>query len=166
MVVADFHVVGVAISPSEAHTVLIVDANAVLSGTVSLECFKAIARWYAKIFQHHSRIQIFQFPASRTLDVHKAANAYSAEKSFPVPISEGLEHGVSYTETRDTSNRQQASLQIGSAGPLIRGVRERGISTGPCVRRGDGDCACRGNTNHLIACAETTWSYICALAPT
>ncbi len=64
---------------------LIVDATAVLSGAIAFECFQTIARRYAKIFQHDSRVQIFQFSASRTLDTHKPANSDSAELKLPRP---------------------------------------------------------------------------------
>ena len=101
MVVADFHILCVAISPTKAHTILIVDANAVLSGAIAFECFQTIARRYAKIFHYGSSVQILPFPASRTLDTHNAANSDSAEQRFRDPVSEGLEHDVSYTDTRD-----------------------------------------------------------------
>ncbi len=51
MIVDNFHVVGVTVSPREAYTPLGVDANAVLTGTIATEFLKTIGRRHAKIIQ-------------------------------------------------------------------------------------------------------------------
>jgi hypothetical protein len=44
VVINDFHIFCTCIRPTKADTPLIVDTNAVLTGTITLECFKVIAR--------------------------------------------------------------------------------------------------------------------------
>jgi hypothetical protein len=51
MVVSDLNIVRVAISPSEADTPLVVDADAVLTGSISPEPLKAIAWRDAQVLQ-------------------------------------------------------------------------------------------------------------------
>jgi hypothetical protein len=43
MIVRDFHVMCIAVRPSEAHPPLVVDADAVLPGAVSLELLQAVS---------------------------------------------------------------------------------------------------------------------------
>ena len=49
MIVYDLNVVGIAISPSEANTPLVVDSNAILAGPIAPEFLQAIGWWHAKI---------------------------------------------------------------------------------------------------------------------
>ena len=51
MIVDDFYVVGVTVSPLEAYTQLGVDANAVLTGTIATEFLKTIGWRHTQILQ-------------------------------------------------------------------------------------------------------------------
>jgi hypothetical protein len=45
MIINNFDVFCESIQPTKADSPLIIDANAALTGTISLECLKVIARW-------------------------------------------------------------------------------------------------------------------------
>jgi hypothetical protein len=47
MVINDFHVFCTRTRPTKANTPLVVNTNAVLTGTITLESFKVIAGWYS-----------------------------------------------------------------------------------------------------------------------
>ena len=49
LIVYDLNVVGIAISPSEADTPLVVDSDTILAGPIAPEFLQAIGWWYAKI---------------------------------------------------------------------------------------------------------------------
>jgi hypothetical protein len=51
VVVDDFYVVGVAVTPSETDTPLVVDPDAVLAFAIAFEGFEPIGRRYAQIIQ-------------------------------------------------------------------------------------------------------------------
>jgi hypothetical protein len=51
VVINDFHIFWTCIRPIEADTPLIVDTNAVLTGTITLEYFKVIAGWHPQIIK-------------------------------------------------------------------------------------------------------------------
>lgn len=48
VVIGDFYIVGVSPIPAEANAVLVVDPDAILPVTVSLQCFELVARREAK----------------------------------------------------------------------------------------------------------------------
>ena len=49
MVVDDFHLVGVAVTPTKANPPLIVDADAVLTFPISTQCFQTVAGWDTQV---------------------------------------------------------------------------------------------------------------------
>jgi hypothetical protein len=49
VIVDDFNIMRLAVSPHEANSPLIVDPNAMLTGSISLESLQAVARRNAKI---------------------------------------------------------------------------------------------------------------------
>ncbi len=61
VIIDDFHLVGVELSPSEARTPLVVDSNTVLSGSFSFENFQLIAGWREQILQCISFVQVYEF---------------------------------------------------------------------------------------------------------
>jgi hypothetical protein len=49
VIVDDFHVVGVSTGPAETDAPLIIDANAVLTRTISRQLLQTVRRWNAKV---------------------------------------------------------------------------------------------------------------------
>src|SRR5579872_2429172 len=68
MVVDDFDVMRLAISPNEANSPLVVDPNTMLPGAVALEGLQAVAGRNSKIVQSPSRMEVHQFPPRDPLD--------------------------------------------------------------------------------------------------
>jgi hypothetical protein len=63
VVINDFHIVCTYIRPTKADTPLIVDTNAVLSRTITLEGFKVIAGWHPQIIKSTSDIKLSKLTA-------------------------------------------------------------------------------------------------------
>jgi len=61
MVINDFHIFCTSIRPTKADSPLIIDANAVLTGTITLKCFKMIAGWHPQIIKPVSDFKLSQF---------------------------------------------------------------------------------------------------------
>ena len=61
MVINDFDAFCTRISPTKADTPLIVDADAVLTGTITLECFKVIAWRHPQIIKPTSNFDLPKF---------------------------------------------------------------------------------------------------------
>ncbi len=64
MIVNNFNIFRIAILPDEAHPKLIIDADAVLAGAITLQCFKVVAGWRPQILK-----------AGRGIDVAQLASA-------------------------------------------------------------------------------------------
>ena len=58
MVINDFHIFCACIRPTKTDTPLFVYANAVLTGTITLECFKVIAGWHPQIIKSTSDLEL------------------------------------------------------------------------------------------------------------
>ena len=58
MVINDFHIFRTYIRPTKADTPLIVDTNTVLTGTITLECFKVIAGRHPQIIKSTSDLDL------------------------------------------------------------------------------------------------------------
>lgn len=61
VVVGDLNFSGTLISPLEANTVLVVDSDAVLTGSVAFELFETIAWWDSQVLQILGLVQLIQF---------------------------------------------------------------------------------------------------------
>jgi hypothetical protein len=57
--------------PAKADTPLIIDANAVLTGTLPLERFKVVAWWYFQIFNSMRNLKLSQLAPRDIGNVHK-----------------------------------------------------------------------------------------------
>ena len=61
MVVGDLNFSGTLISPREANAVLVVDSDAVLTGSIAFELFETIAWWNPQVLEILSLVQLVQF---------------------------------------------------------------------------------------------------------
>ena len=71
MVINDFHIFCTCIRPTKANTPLVVDTNAVLTGTITLECFKVIAGWYPQIIKLTSDLELSKLAPCNLSDVYE-----------------------------------------------------------------------------------------------
>jgi len=94
VIVHDFNVVSVAVSPHETETPLIVDPNAVLPRSVAMQCFQAIAGRSCQVAQFGGAIQLPKLSPCDPLDSLKAAARLSAVKSLGFRTAERLDHGL------------------------------------------------------------------------
>src|SRR5674476_812211 len=68
VVVHDLDVGGSGVGPDEADPPLLVDADAVLSGPVSAECFQSVAGRHSEVVQRFGGIQHHQLPQGCSFD--------------------------------------------------------------------------------------------------
>ena len=92
MVINYLHRFSAGSRPTEAETELIVDPNAVLSGAVSLERLKPIARWHAQIIEPLGDLQLAQLAPRYSFDVDKASDPLTTRKRRCVGIGKGDDH--------------------------------------------------------------------------
>jgi hypothetical protein len=62
MIVYDLNVVRFTLNPGEADTVLIVDANAVLTSSFAFESLKVVAGRYPQLLQGAYRVEMIELP--------------------------------------------------------------------------------------------------------
>jgi hypothetical protein len=75
VVINDFHIFCTYIRPTKADTPLIVDTNAVLTGTITLECLKVIAGWHPQIIKSTSDLDLSKLTPCNSSDVHELPDA-------------------------------------------------------------------------------------------
>jgi len=92
MIVNDLNIVGIIAAPQEAYTPLIIDADAVLTFTVALQCFHAIPWWNTQILQGASTMQVQQLSPRYSLKGPKAGHIHIGEQRFRLPGSERADH--------------------------------------------------------------------------
>jgi hypothetical protein len=92
VIVHDFHVVSVTLSPHEAETPLLVDPNAVLPLSAAMQCFQAIAGRSCQIAQFGGAVQLPEFSPCDALDSLKAAARLPTLKSPSFSATERLDH--------------------------------------------------------------------------
>jgi hypothetical protein len=80
--------------PTKTDAPLIIDADAVLAGSLAPESFQAIARRHPQIFQASSDLQLPEFSAGYIGDVYKAPDAVASSQCFGVGALERLDHAV------------------------------------------------------------------------
>jgi hypothetical protein len=71
MVVRNFNVRAIAVTPDKTNTPLIVDTNAVLSSAPAFKRFKPIPWWYQQVSQSGGIVQHPQFPARGMLHIER-----------------------------------------------------------------------------------------------
>lgn len=100
VVVDDFYVVGVAVTPSETDTPLVVDPDAVLAFAIAFEGFEPIGRRYAQIVQHAGVPQHAQLAACHRLDIcRQAPGRHSAPDLFRFLVGKVPDHRPTITPT-------------------------------------------------------------------
>lgn len=98
MVIDDLDIVRIGILPSEADPPLIVDADAVLAGTIAFEFLEAVPRRYAEVVECLGGIDGDQLPQHhppelRWIPPHRLA----PEQARRIPIAKALDHASNIT---------------------------------------------------------------------
>jgi hypothetical protein len=80
VIVRYFNVVRVPVTPSKANAPLIVDPNAVLASSISLELLESVPRWHPQVLQSLGSVQYQKLPQGASLNpAWQVANALSLE---------------------------------------------------------------------------------------
>ena len=92
MIIDDLHLVSVTLSPLETDAPLIVDSDAVLTLTVTVQFLQAIAGRDAQVLQRLRVVQHYELATRGVLDALKAWTALAVEERFRVFGAERLYH--------------------------------------------------------------------------
>lgn len=97
MIVHDFDLLGAGRRPEKADSILIVDPDAVLTGTVTPECFEAIAWWDAEVLQPPRDFELAQLASRRRLDAHEAPDSLALGQGLRLGVPERDNHTIIVT---------------------------------------------------------------------
>jgi hypothetical protein len=92
VVIHNFYIVSIAITPDKADAPLVVDADAVLPFPIAFHCFQAIARRRPQIAKVSGNIQLAQLSLGHPFESPKTLDSLPAVKLFGLPRPEGLDH--------------------------------------------------------------------------
>ena len=97
MVVYDLNLRRTRGGPAKAHTELLVDTDAVLPGSVTLERLQAVARRHAKIIQPPRDLELPELAARDGLDAREAPDPLTIRERFRVCVSKRYDHAAIVT---------------------------------------------------------------------
>lgn len=92
MVIHDLNVIRIAIKPYEANPSLVVDADAVLTGAISLQRFEAVAGKYSQVVQVAGLIEQPQFALRHPLEPPKLPDPRPLREQCRIPAPERPYH--------------------------------------------------------------------------
>jgi hypothetical protein len=75
VVIDDFNIFRTSICPAEADTPPIVNADAVLTGTITFEDLKVISGWNSQIFNAISNFKLSEFSPCGVLNIYESLDA-------------------------------------------------------------------------------------------
>jgi hypothetical protein len=96
MIVRDLNVLGARAGPSKADTKLVVDADAVLPGTVSLQCLQPVAWRNPKVIESAGDFQLSELATGDGFDVHETPNPLAVRQRPGVFAPERFHHARRY----------------------------------------------------------------------
>jgi len=94
MIIRDFDIVGIAISPHKANSPLIVDANAVLALAIASQRFQAVAWRRNQIAQLSRDVQLAQLSLCHSLKFSEPRYPLSRMESFRFPGPKRPDHDI------------------------------------------------------------------------
>src|SRR5437764_10611295 len=98
VVVDDLYVMGVAFSPREADSPLVINSNAPLPCPVPLQLLESVRRWNFEIFKGYRRIEHTQLPKAGPLQVgRELAGALKTKQPFGFIVRPRFDHGQTIT---------------------------------------------------------------------
>ena len=111
MIVHNFHFFRIGSDLDEADTPLVIDANAVLTGSVSFQCFQSVAGRHAQTVKTNSGMELEQFSQRGCLDIRgKLPGDYVLKHFFRFEVAEADNHSesVSHLGTLCQVQKQKA----------------------------------------------------------
>lgn len=101
MIVDYLHVVCVPLLPTKTDSPLVVDANAVLSGTITCQLLKAIAKGHAQVVERSGRIKLDKLAERDAVNaLRQLPDRLSVEEAFSILIPETADHKPYINATR------------------------------------------------------------------
>jgi hypothetical protein len=95
VIVDDLYIVGIAISPSEANSPLVVNANAVLAHPLASKSLEPIAGWHSQVLGSRRCIQHSELPERHILHIPpEPADGLAAEQALGIPVPKALDHAI------------------------------------------------------------------------
>ncbi len=94
VVIHNFYVFGACFRPTKADAPLIIDANAVLTEAIALQCFKAIAQRHPQITQAARDLKLPEFSLRHGSDVNKSSDALALGQRFSLWARERSNHAL------------------------------------------------------------------------
>jgi hypothetical protein len=91
VVISNLDIESVPFPPSKTDPILIVDADAILSGPISLQRLKSICRWRCKIPQLFRTVDLNQPSEGRAGDALKSLDSPLLENRFSIFIPKGTD---------------------------------------------------------------------------
>ena len=91
MVIRQFHIVGVAIKPSEADPVLVVYANTVLAGPLPFQGYQVVS-WEAQILQVPRAMQQAKPPQGNPCNGGPLARGFAVKEILRIPVMKRSDH--------------------------------------------------------------------------
>ena len=111
VIIINFDIVSIAAFPDKADAPLIVDANAVLAGALSFQCFKTISGWQAELSKFIHGMKLDQLAQCHPLDRGRDASALpQVKKLFGIAVRERLNHMAIVTPLVTTLKRLLVSV--------------------------------------------------------
>src|SRR5262249_6868668 len=121
MVINDLRVIDVALAPFKTNAPLVVDANTVLTFTVTEQFFEVIGWWYAQILQRVCAIQDLQLAPRNALNVlRQLARDLAPKQLCGFLVLKALDHGGMITQAVMIVERYyQGSLVLVASDTII-----------------------------------------------
>jgi hypothetical protein len=88
MVVDNFHILGPRWCPAETHAPLIVDSDAELASSISMQRLEPVTGRHSQILEAGGDLQLAQLAASRGFDAYKAPDSEPTRQIRRVPAPE------------------------------------------------------------------------------
>jgi len=135
VIIGDFNIKGISVTPYEADPPLIVDSYAALPFAPSLQLFQSIARRDAKVLKRNGAMKEQQFPPRRSFDRSKPGDVPVMEELLCFRRPERPDHGgiiafnVKRYKTRLSSTSTAAGDGYEGSGGCMGSVVYCGIST-------------------------------------
>jgi hypothetical protein len=84
VIIYDLNVGGACCGPSKADAKLVVDANAVLSGSGAMKLFQSVSWRDAQVLQASGKLKLSQLSDSNSFNVHESRNAPSRREGLRI----------------------------------------------------------------------------------
>jgi hypothetical protein len=99
VVINNFNMTSVALSPHKAHTPLVIDANAVLPLATTGQSLKPVVGWYAQIIKPGGAIDHLELALGHRPDIGKPGHSLTGKHGQRICTLKRLNHGSDYLTT-------------------------------------------------------------------